>query len=207
MRCPEEARAPVWHSFCGAHVQAAIHEAEARAREEEREACARLTESSSFGAVTAECALRLAAQLIRSRAHLCRPEDHDPPRKCDQEDHLKAMCQRCHLRLDREEHLRHARETRARRQGVQELPGFSESGKGAPQIVAISDGSQDLHGEAPLAGQPLPPTFQAAPVPDWTQGPTEICKDCGHGTIWRDPAGVPRHRGCEWTRGTRDGRR
>ena len=44
-------------------------------------------------------------QVILTVAHLC----HDP--RCTEETHLRAMCQRCHLRYDR----RHHSQSRARR--------------------------------------------------------------------------------------------
>lgn len=63
--------------------------------------------------------------------------------------------------------------------------------------VAVSDGSQDVNGYAPLAGTPLPPGFRAAPIPGWTQDGIAPCVVCGKGTIWIAPDGIRRHRGCE----------
>ena len=48
-------------------------------------------------------------------AHLC----HDS--KCDDETHLRAMCNRCHLRYDRKLHAQHAAETRDRKRGQNRL--------------------------------------------------------------------------------------
>lgn len=48
-------------------------------------------------------------------AHLC----HDP--SCADESHLRAMCNRCHLRLDTDQHKANARRTRARKSGQQWL--------------------------------------------------------------------------------------
>lgn len=42
-------------------------------------------------------------------AHLC----HDST--CAREDHVKAMCNRCHLRLDVEQHVKNSAATRARK--------------------------------------------------------------------------------------------
>ena len=49
-------------------------------------------------------------RIVLTVAHLCAcaPLCSDPA-------HLKAMCQRCHLRLDQALHLRHAAQTRAQR--------------------------------------------------------------------------------------------
>jgi hypothetical protein len=47
-------------------------------------------------------------KIVLTVAHL----DHDPTR-CD-DDNLKAMCQRCHLRYDREHHAETSRATRQR---------------------------------------------------------------------------------------------
>lgn len=48
-------------------------------------------------------------------AHLC----HDA--SCDDESHLKAMCNRCHLRYDTEFHKANARRNRAAKSGQQWL--------------------------------------------------------------------------------------
>lgn len=47
-------------------------------------------------------------------AHLC----HDST--CDNEEHLRAMCNRCHLRLDVEQHTRNSAETRDRKKRERE---------------------------------------------------------------------------------------
>jgi hypothetical protein len=44
--------------------------------------------------------------------------------KCAEPTHLKAMCNRCHLRYDAPHHQRNARETRQRKQAVATLPGM-----------------------------------------------------------------------------------
>ena len=41
---------------------------------------------------------------------------------CDIAEHLKAMCQRCHLRYDQELHQRNSRATRRNRKAIAELP-------------------------------------------------------------------------------------
>jgi hypothetical protein len=41
--------------------------------------------------------------------------------KCAIESHLKAMCNRCHLRYDRKQHQRHAAETRRKKKNNLEL--------------------------------------------------------------------------------------
>jgi hypothetical protein len=53
--------------------------------------------------------------VILTVAHLDRdPAGTDPTR-------LRAMCQRCHLRYDHEQHMRNARATRKRRSGQLEM--------------------------------------------------------------------------------------
>jgi hypothetical protein len=47
-------------------------------------------------------------RVVLTTAHLC----HDPG--CDRLEHLRQMCNRCHLRYDRGLHQRHARERRRR---------------------------------------------------------------------------------------------
>ena len=55
--------------------------------------------------------------VVLTVAHLDhRPENCDPS-------NLKAMCQRCHLRYDREHHMKNARATRERKKGPL-LPGI-----------------------------------------------------------------------------------
>jgi hypothetical protein len=50
-----------------------------------------------------------AVLIVLTIAHL----DHDPTNNADA--NLRALCQRCHLRLDSEQHVRNAAETRARK--------------------------------------------------------------------------------------------
>lgn len=50
-------------------------------------------------------------RIVLTVAHL----DHDP-RNCE-ESNLKALCQRCHLRYDKDLHTTNASHTRARKQG------------------------------------------------------------------------------------------
>lgn len=47
------------------------------------------------------------SRVVLTVAHLCQCEP-----KCSDKAHLKAMCQRCHLRLDIESHVRNARRNR-----------------------------------------------------------------------------------------------
>jgi hypothetical protein len=54
---------------------------------------------------------RSPIRVILTVAHLC----HDS--RCADPGHLRAMCQRCHLRLDAPQHAANARATRARRSG------------------------------------------------------------------------------------------
>lgn len=56
-----------------------------------------------------------AGVIVLTTAHLC----HDPA--CANLDHLKAMCQRCHLRLDVMEHKIHRRQRRERETGQTRL--------------------------------------------------------------------------------------
>lgn len=55
--------------------------------------------------------------VVLTVAHL----DHTPE-NCD-EDNLRAMCQRCHLALDRPRHIANARENRRRRRALGDLFG------------------------------------------------------------------------------------
>lgn len=60
--------------------------------------------------------------VILTTAHLGTPKaDGTPGDKHDKldvrEENLAALCQRCHLNFDREDHIRHARENRASRRG------------------------------------------------------------------------------------------
>lgn len=51
-----------------------------------------------------------SVRVVLTIAHLCRCE---PP--CMDLEHVKALCQRCHLRLDARLHARHAAQTRRRK--------------------------------------------------------------------------------------------
>jgi len=53
--------------------------------------------------------------IILTTAHLC----HDPA--CEDTNHMKHCCQRCHLRIDVEEHRQHARETRRNKKATYDL--------------------------------------------------------------------------------------
>lgn len=53
--------------------------------------------------------------VVLTTAHLC----HDP--SCADPLHLKAMCNRCHLRYDVKLHIHHAKETRKNRLAVGDL--------------------------------------------------------------------------------------
>lgn len=55
-------------------------------------------------------------KVVLTTAHLC---DCDP--LCGDEGHLKAMCNRCHLRVDTALHVRRARQTRRGRLAVKDL--------------------------------------------------------------------------------------
>lgn len=55
-------------------------------------------------------------RVVLTTAHLC---ECDPP--CGIPEHLKHMCQRCHLRVDVKLHMRHAKETRERKVGQKRL--------------------------------------------------------------------------------------
>ena len=48
-------------------------------------------------------------KIVLTVAHLC----HDPA--CRREDHIKAMCNRCHLRYDRHLHAEHAAASRRKK--------------------------------------------------------------------------------------------
>jgi len=61
-------------------------------------------------------AMWAAGRIILTVAHLC---DCDP--LCVNPGHVKAMCQRCHNRLDNPMRMKHAKETRRRRLAVGDL--------------------------------------------------------------------------------------
>lgn len=62
-----------------------------------------------------EAAKWAKGKVMLTVAHL----DHTPAN--GDRTNLRAMCQRCHLRYDREHHQRNARETRRRKKGLQYL--------------------------------------------------------------------------------------
>lgn len=57
----------------------------------------------------------MAGTVVLTTAHLC----NDP--KCDNHEHLKAMCQRCHLRLDVDHHKSNRRRRLEAESGQQRL--------------------------------------------------------------------------------------
>lgn len=61
---------------------------------------------------------RKAVKIVLTVAHL----DHTPEH-CEPEN-LLAMCQRCHLRMDAEQHQHNAHETRRQHKAAGELPGL-----------------------------------------------------------------------------------
>jgi len=63
-------------------------------------------------------ALFASGKVVLTVAHL----DHDPTN--NEPDNLRAMCQRCHLRLDREQHIHNAAVTRAQKRAAGTLPLF-----------------------------------------------------------------------------------
>lgn len=62
-----------------------------------------------------ERAMWAKGRIVLTIAHL----DHDVTHNDD--DNLKAMCQRCHLRLDREQHAESAGRTRDRKRGQRRM--------------------------------------------------------------------------------------
>ena len=61
-------------------------------------------------------AMFAAGRIVLTTAHLC---DCDP--LCAEPGHVKAMCQRCHLRVDNGMHVANARATRERKSGQMRL--------------------------------------------------------------------------------------
>jgi hypothetical protein len=55
-------------------------------------------------------------KVVLTTAHLCQC---DP--LCGDPEHLKAMCNRCHLRIDVKLHVKHARDKRRARVAVRDL--------------------------------------------------------------------------------------
>ena len=61
-----------------------------------------------------------SSRVVLTVAHLCRCRDREG-RKCGDPTHLIAACQRCHLALDRADHIAHARANRHARRAVADL--------------------------------------------------------------------------------------
>ena len=61
-------------------------------------------------------AMFAAGRIVLTTAHLC---ECDP--LCADPEHVKAMCQRCHLRVDNGMHVANARATRERKSGQMRL--------------------------------------------------------------------------------------
>lgn len=57
-------------------------------------------------------------KIVLTTAHLCQC---DPP--CAVDEHVKACCQRCHLRIDTALHVKNSRKTRRKRLAVGDLFG------------------------------------------------------------------------------------
>lgn len=60
------------------------------------------------------------SNVVLTTAHLCRCRDRFG-RKCGEPSHLIAACQRCHLAIDRGDHIAHARTNRHARKAVADL--------------------------------------------------------------------------------------
>lgn len=54
-------------------------------------------------------------RVVLTTAHLC----HDP--SCDRMDHLRHMCNRCHLRYDSDHHMKNAAITRHKKKAEKDL--------------------------------------------------------------------------------------
>ena len=54
-------------------------------------------------------------QVVLTTAHLCQDST------CEKKHHLKAMCNRCHLRYDVKQHMKHAHETRRAGKALRDL--------------------------------------------------------------------------------------
>ena len=76
----------------------------------------RCTERDGQPAQWAKGKVMLTVAHLNSRGGPCQCEP-----RCGREDHLKAMCQRCHIRYDIERHVRNARATRRGRKAMREL--------------------------------------------------------------------------------------
>lgn len=68
-----------------------------------------------YGKCDSESARKRAVRVVLTVAHL----NHDPSDNV--RSNLLALCQRCHLRLDRHEHAKNARETRRARKATGDL--------------------------------------------------------------------------------------
>ena len=82
---------------CECHGECGLHQTHPGPR--------RCVEKHGGGAIWA------GGTVILTTAHLC----HDST--CEDREHLRAMCQRCHLRYDQEFHVVNARETREKKSG------------------------------------------------------------------------------------------
>ena len=60
------------------------------------------------------------SRVVLTVAHLCRCRDPEG-RKCGEPSHLIAACQRCHLAIDRADHIAAARVSRHARRAVADL--------------------------------------------------------------------------------------
>jgi hypothetical protein len=60
------------------------------------------------------------SRVVLTVAHLCRCRDAEG-KKCGDPTHLLALCQRCHLALDRADHIAHARSNRHARRAAADL--------------------------------------------------------------------------------------
>jgi len=60
------------------------------------------------------------SRVVLTVAHLCRCRDAEG-KKCGDPTHLLALCQRCHLSLDRADHIAHARANRHARRAAADL--------------------------------------------------------------------------------------
>jgi len=65
--------------------------------------------------INGEPAKYARGKVVLTTAHLC----HDS--MCDDMSHLIHACQRCHLRIDLDQHMANARKTRYQRKAIKEL--------------------------------------------------------------------------------------
>lgn len=78
-----------------------------------------LTDTGGEGGIYEDYSM--AVKVVLTVAHLWRKEctcDH----KCGNPEHLKALCQRCHLVYDLPHHMRNAAETRRRKKEREQIP-------------------------------------------------------------------------------------